>query len=173
MRQTKRALLVLAVAYAAMGSECINDPFVVSVNVEALEAVINIPAGSTTTFAGVTTISADEYFTTDVGAIQNLRIYDITVQSVGSYGGTVTGTSTVNGATLVSYSGPWSSFATPKSLLAPSSGVTLTAAGVTALRTAVLGQQNVTLAAGGTLSTSPVPALQLIIKLYAQVDAEP
>jgi hypothetical protein len=51
--------------------------------------------------------------------------------------------------------------------------VTLTAAGVTALRTAVLGQQNVTLAAGGTVSTSPVPALQLIIKLYAQVDAEP
>jgi hypothetical protein len=86
MRQTKRALLVLATAYAVLGSECINDPFVVSVNVEALEAVINIPAGSTTTFAGVTTISASEYFTTDVGAIQNLRIYDITVQSVGSYG---------------------------------------------------------------------------------------
>ena len=173
MRQAKRALLVLAVAYAAMGSECINDPFVVSVNVEALEAVINIPAGSATTFAGATTIGAAEYFTTDVGAIQNLRIYDITVQGVGSYSGTVTGTSTVNGATLVSYTGPWTAFATPKSLLAPSSGVTLSAAGVTALRTAVLGQQNVTLAGGGTVSAAPVPALQLIIKVYAQVDAEP
>ena len=172
MRQGKRALLVLALAYAAMGSECINDPFVVSVNVEALDAVINLPAGTVTTFAGSTTVGAAEYFTTDVGAIQDLRIYDVTVQTVGTYSGTVTGTSTVNGATLVSYSGPWSSFATPKSLLTPSSGVTLNAAGVTALRTAVLGQQNVTLAGGGTLSTTPVPALQLIIKVYAQVDAE-
>jgi hypothetical protein len=174
MTHAKHALLALVLAYATMASDCINDPFVVSVNVEALEATIAIPAGAGTTFSGSTVVTAANYLTSDLNLMQNMRIYDVTVQSVGAYTGNVTGTGSVNGQTLVTYSGPWSAFATPQSLLSRSSPVTLSAAGVTALRTAVLAQSNVTLAGAGTVSVSPVPAgLSGVIKVYAQVDAQP
>jgi hypothetical protein len=78
----------------------------------------------------------------------------------------------VNGAAFLSYTGAWSAFATPRSILGTGSPITLNTAGVTALRNAIVARQDVTLAGGGTLSASPVPALQLIIKVYAQVDAE-
>jgi hypothetical protein len=174
MTYAKRALLALVVGYATMGSQCINDPFVVSVNVEALTATISVPAGTATSYNGTVVVSPDDYLTTDLGSLQNVRIYDITVQTVGTYAGNVTGTGSVNGQTIASYSGPWSTFATPQSILTASSPVTLSAAGVTALRNAVLAQASVTLAGAGTVSVSPVPTgLSVVVKVFAQVDAEP
>lgn len=173
MTHLKRAALALVVGLSTMGSECINDPFLVSVNLEELELTISIPAGTTTTFNGSRAVTAAEYLDAGFASLQNMRIYDITVQGVGTYTGTVTGTATVNGTTILSYGGPWSQFATPQSLLTAVTGLTLNAAGVTALRNAVQARQTVTVAGSGLVSTSPVPALQLIVRLYGQVDAAP
>lgn len=172
MTHLKRAALALVVGLATMGSDCINEPFLVSVNLEELELTISIPAGTTTTFNGSAVVTAADYAAT-FASLQNMRIYDITVQGVGTYTGTVTGAGTVNGITIIAYTGPWSQFATPQSLLAGATGVTLNAAGVTALRNAVEARQTVTVAGAGSVSTSPVPALQLIVRIFAQVDAEP
>lgn len=172
MTHLKRAVLALVVGLSTMGNECINSPFVVSVNLEALDVTINIPAGTTTTYTGSRTILAADYLDEAFATVQNARVYDITVQGVGAYTGTVTGTASVNGTLILSYSGPWSQFSTPRSLLS-TPGVTLNAAGVTALRNAVQAHQAVTLSGSGSVSVSPVPALQLIVRLYGQVDAEP
>jgi hypothetical protein len=172
MTPLKRAALALVIGVATMGSDCINDPFLISLNLQELEVTVNIPAGTTTTFNGSRVVAAAEYLDSGFGSLQNARVYDITVQGIGTYTGTVTGTASVNGTTILSYTGPWSQFATPQSLLS-ASGLTLNAAGVTALRNAVAAQQNVTVAGSGTVSASPVPALQLVIRIYGQIDAEP
>jgi hypothetical protein len=173
MTHFKRAALALVVGLTTMGSDCINDPFLVSVNLENVALTINIAAGTTTTYAGTRTITAAEYVDVGFGPLSNLRIYDITVQTVGTYAGTVTGSASVNGTAIVSYTGNWSQYATPQSLLGDP-GLTLNAAGVTALRNAVQSELAVTVAGSGSVSVSPVPAgLSVIVRIYAQVDAEP
>lgn len=172
MTHLKRAALALVVGVATMGSDCINEPFLVSVNLDEIAVTINIPAGTTTTYNGSRTITAAEYLDAGFASVENMRVYDITVQGVGTYTGTVTGSASVNGTPILSYNGTWASFATPRSLLG-ASGLTLQAAGVTALKAAVEAAQTVTVAGSGSVSASPVPALQLIIRVYGQVDAEP
>jgi hypothetical protein len=168
----KLAGVVLLLGVGTMGSTCINDPFLVAVNLQALTDTVNIAAGTTTTWSGQTTISAGSYLNSDFGNLQNVRIYDIRVTGVGTYSGNVTGSVSINGTLLISFTGPWSTFNTTQSLLT-SPAITRNAAGIAALRTAVLGGQAVTIAGSGTVSTSPVPALKVIIEVLGQVDAQP
>lgn len=172
MTHLKRAALALMVGLSTMGSECINDPFLVSVNLEELELTISIPAGTTTTYTGSRTVTAAEYLDAGFATLQNMRVYDITVQTVGAYGGTVTGSASVNGTPILTYTGTWTQLNTPHSLLA-GAGLTLQAGGVTALRNAVQARQAVTFAGSGSVSDSPVPAVQLIVRIFGQVDAAP
>ncbi len=166
-------LAVLLIAMTTTGSDCINDGFLVSVNVEGLTGTFAINSGNNPAFDETVTILASDYLDTDFGDPQNVRIYDVLVHVSGAYSGSATGTVTVNGVPAIGFNGSWAAFSTPQSLLT-SPLITRYPNGISTLVNAVLGEQDVTLRGFGTVSTTPVPAgLSVTIEIQAQVDAQP
>jgi hypothetical protein len=166
-------LAVLLIAMTTTGSDCINDGFLVSVNVEGLNGTYAINPGNNTSFNGSVTIAASSYLNTDFGSYENVRVYDVKVHTLGTYSGTANGTLEVNGVSAIGFSGSWAQFSTPQSLLT-SPLITRYPGGITTLVNAVLNSQDVTLHGFGTVSTAPVPSgLSVVIEIFAQVDAQP
>ncbi|HET6272290.1 MAG TPA: hypothetical protein VFG32_04880 [Bacteroidota bacterium] len=185
MKSTIITLAVIFVGLSTLGSSCINDPFLISINVDPLTGCYTITPGSNLTFGGADTIDlatlVDDSYT---DKIKNARFYDIRVQVTGTYNGSVFGVGFINDIPLLNYGSgtnatsptPWSSFATEQSLVGPSPFIKPQTAGITeliqVLQTRPL--SSVRLSSNGTLSgQSPVPSgLQVCIKVYAQADAE-
>lgn len=171
--KARMVLAAMLVALTTTGSDCINDGFLVSVNVEGLSGSYAINPGGTLTFDESVTVPSSTYLNTDFGSFQGVRIYDVRVHTVGTYGGTATGTVNVNGVPAISFNGSWAAFNTPQSLLS-SNLITRSPAGVSALIGAILQGQNVTLQAIGSVSQGPVPSgLSIVVEIFAQVDAQP
>jgi hypothetical protein len=190
--KAKLLLLVLLVALMTNGSSCINEGFIVPVNLK-INPCYNINSGPIGPFGGIQTVYPvnliDESFAEN---IKGARYYDIQVTGNGSYaGGNVVGVVYVslNGGAeqpLLLLGGgashatpvPYSSFATPQSLLGTSPYVGTSAGGV-AILTNALNQLStnpntyITLRAAGQVSgTAPVPSgLSVCIAVLAQADA--
>jgi hypothetical protein len=176
--KTKIVLVALFVALATMGFDCINDNFLVSVNIKGISGTYNINPGNNLSFDGSTQpIDANTYLDKDYSdEIKDVRIYDIRLSTIGAYTGNINGTAQVivNGVStnLLGYSGSWSTFNTPQSLLT-SSFLSRSAGGVATLVKAIQNKQAVTLRGFGTLSQGPVPSgLSVKIEVFGQVDAQ-
>jgi hypothetical protein len=120
------------------------------------------------------TITANQYLDQDFSdQIQAVRIFDIKVSTIGTYSGNVNGTATVNGVAILNYSGPWSSFNTPQSLLT-SPLITRSAGGIAPLVNAITNKQTIVLCGAGSVSQVPVPdGLYVQVDVSGQVDAQP
>ena len=176
MRMKTIALLaVILAAFATLGFSCINEGFLVSINLEGISGVYTINAGdgkfnecsnpvSPNTYLGTTYADAD---------IRDARIYDIKVSTIGTYTGNVNGSVTVNGVTILTFNGAFSYFNTPRSLLTDPN-ITRSSPGILTLVTAIKNRQTITLCGTGGVSPSPFPSGQKVkIEVLGQIDAEP
>jgi hypothetical protein len=176
--------LLLFGILATTGSTCINDGFLVAVNLP-IQACFTIKPGSTLSWTPsdpgqpVVIHLADQIDASYLNNIKNVRYYDLKVSVMGTYTGSMSGIAYINNIPLLTYSGQWSDFSTPQSLLGGSTHITSQVAGVTELvRVLNLFTSNsaitVSLASSGSLSgQSPVPpGLSFCLEILAQGDAE-
>jgi hypothetical protein len=180
--KTKALLLLLIGILATTGSTCVQDGFLVSVNVP-IKATFPINAGPNLVFSGTQVIKlADLIDASYVDNLKNVRYFDVRISTTGAYNGTVFVNGSIDGSGLIQTKNtptPWSDLATPTSLMTDSTKFVFGTAGLTQLLTK-LNQfktnpnTTVTLAANGTLSgQTPVPSgLALVVEIFAQADAE-
>lgn len=166
---------VVLIALSTMGSSCVNSPFLIAVNLDPLEGCYPVNSGNGTINTGITVNLAELVDETYRENIKDARLYDIRVYVTGAYGGSVSGQAFINGQLLLTFSGNWSAFSTPQTLLGRSTHITPQAAGIAELMRVIkvrpLGM--VTLSATGQVTPSPYPAgTQVCIEVYAQADAE-
>lgn len=175
----KLVLAALLIVLLNTGSSCVNDGFLVAVNLP-ISHTWAINGGSSTNFSGSTTTItlANQIDASYSDKIQGARYYDIRVSVGGAYSGNVNGTAYINGTPLLTFSGSWADFQTPQSLLGASPHVTPQTAGVVVLVNALNTFKSnpstvVTLSANGSLSQGPVPnGLTITVEILAQVDAQ-
>ena len=182
--KTKILLVFLLGILATTGSTCINDGFLVAVNLP-ISACFNIKSGSNLSWTPsdpgqpVIIKLSDAIDGSYVDKIKNARYYDMQVTVHGAYAGSVSGFAYINGKPLLSFQGQWSDFATPQSLIGSSTHITPQTAGVAEL-VAMLNQfktnasTSMSLTSNGSLSgQSPVPSgLSFCFEILAQVDAQ-
>ncbi|HSQ76264.1 MAG TPA: hypothetical protein VLT13_11940 [Bacteroidota bacterium] len=179
--KTNVLLLLLVGLLATTGSTCINDGFLVAVNLP-IKATFNITAGPNLAFSGSYNVKlVDQIDGSYLENIKNARFYDVRLSTTGTYNGTVYLVGNIDGKQLVTVKNqPWSSFATPQSLIAGSKLMEIDSVGLNQVgkrlaefKAAPQGTV-VVLSANGTLSgQSPVPSgLALVVEILAQVDAE-
>src|SRR6059036_2458765 len=84
--KTKLLLVAFCVALTTMGFECINDPIIVSINLDTISGCWRVNTGN-----GSFNDTTDTYFISDYinpsykDKITALRIYDIIVRVTGPY----------------------------------------------------------------------------------------
>ena len=181
--KTKVMVALLLAALATTGSQCINDNFLVAVNLP-IPFCHNINPGPNN-FTGRDTVLLQNQI--DPSYLDNLkaaRFYDIKVSVGGNYNGSVVGDAYIVGnnnipSRIVHFDGTWADFKTPVSILNGAPKVVVDTLGVKALvsilnQFVVSGRATVILAGGGTLSgQTPVPSgLSACIEILAQADAE-
>ena len=171
----KSVLLAAGLALPAMASQCISitDPLVIAVNVKDIKDTYSITPGAQTFASPCITRNASDYIDPSFD-VSGGRLVDVIVQTVGDFpGGTVNGgVATVNGAALMTYDGSWDAFHTPQSILT-SNLLHRNAAGVSVLLNAIRSKGAVTLCDGGAFSQPAPSGLQVLVTVYAQVNATP
>ncbi len=180
MKTMTFVLVTLLVAIASVGFSCINDNFLVAVNLP-LTVDYNVNPGPAGVKSADTTVYLkDQIDQSYVGKIQNVRYYDIRVSTIGTYDGSVPpdGQLFIDGKRILSFRGTWNQFNTPQSVLGSSTLVTPDNAGVAQLLTklnAFITNDNTSVRLTGTcvLNGSTVPdGLKLRVEILCQVDAE-
>jgi hypothetical protein len=176
MRHT-RLLLAGLLLSTALAAKCfsITDPFVVSVNVDDVTGVYDVDPNTVSFDPSCTTKNPEDYIDQNYELESGGgRLVDITVQTVGTFAGDVVGgEATINGTTLVTYSGAWSTFSTPRSILTASSPLVRNPAGVSALLSAIQNGQPITICHDGAFSEPTPDGLSIVVKVYAQVSVKP
>jgi hypothetical protein len=166
-----------------MGSSCVNDGVLVSVNLNPIVARFRL--GTRTAFGAAATVKLDSLIPAEYkNRLRQGRVYDFKVKVEGEYVGAIAGAAAIrvdsSTAKLIlkfpeSGTVPWSAFYTPQSLLGSSPYLSPQHEGIGELLRALTSNPlpNVTVSALGTLSTSPVPeSLFVSIELFIQADAE-
>ena len=175
-RRLKSLALVAAMTLAALGAECfsIKDPFVVSVNLEDIADTLDIAPGAVDFEPGCRILNPSDYLNQNYDLVSGGRLVDVKVKTIGQFAGDVNGGEvTVNDVRLLTFSGTWNAFNTEQSLLSNSSLLDLNAAGVTVLETALENRQPLTVCHQGAFSQPAPGGLQVVVKVFAQVDATP
>ena len=143
-------MAVLFIVLATTGSQCINDNFLMSVNIQGVTGTYKINTGNGQ-FNDCTTISSSNYLDQSFSIADSVRIYDIQVSTIGTYGGNVNGTATVNGSPILSFNGSFTYFNTPRSLLTDPN-ITRIPGGIVTLINTVKRQQPITICGVGLAS---------------------
>jgi hypothetical protein len=165
-------LIAMVAALLTLGFSCINDNFLISVNLKGISGTYAINPGDGN-FNKCITKNSSDYLDANFSYEDTVRIYDIQVSTIGTYTGNVNGTATVNGATILSFNGPFTYFNTPRSLLNDPK-ITRNPAGISALIIAIRNQQPVTLCGVGAATPGPFPAGDSVkIEVFGQIDATP
>lgn len=174
--KTKMILAALFIALTTMGFDCINNDFVVSVNIQGVTGTFYVNRGNGALFDGSKTFPASDYLNQDFSdEIKDVRIYDVRVSTGGPYTGSISnGTVSVNGTPILRIvnSTPWSAFNTPQSLLT-SPYINRVPGGVGPLVNAIRNKQDITIRGFGSLS-APVDrdsTYFISVEVLGQVDA--
>jgi hypothetical protein len=176
--KAKIILAALLVYLVTTGSSCIKDTFLVVVNFP-FSGCYDINPGDNPVFGGFTSVTLrDQVPASFRDDIREARYYDIQVWTTGTYAGNINGTASINGITMLNYSGAWSDFSTPQSLLGNSPYITPQTPGLLELARVLLEfptnpNVTLTLASSGSVSSTPVPdGLQVCVQVLTQGDAE-
>ena len=173
--------LVAFVAMSGMAAQCmsITDPLVVSVNVKDIKDTYNVTTGTINFDPGCKVKNSADYIDSKYNVSGGGRLVDVIVKVNGPYSGQIVGGQIRIGAapgavtTLATYSGPWSSFTTPQSLIQNNVTMTLNPAGVNQLLSLVQNQQNVYICHGGSFSPAVNAGNSIDVTVFAQVNATP
>jgi hypothetical protein len=177
----KNTALVVLVAMSGLAAECfeITDPFVVAVNVKDIKNTYNVTPGTTTFAPGCVTKNPADYIDSNFDIANGAQLVDIIVQTNGTFAGNINGGQVrIGGSTqalqvLVNYSGPWSAFNTPQSLLQNSTAMTLNQAGVTTLLSLIENTSPIVICHSGAFSQAATAGMSIDISIFAQVNATP
>ena len=171
----KSVLLAAGLALPTMASQCVSitDPLVITLNVKDIKHTYDITPGAQSFTSPCITRNPADYLDQNYN-INGAHLVDVLVQTVGDFaGGNVNnGLVTINGTTLGTYSGSWDAFHTPQSILT-SNLLQKNPAGVTVLLNAIQSQSTITLCDGGAFSQAAPSGLQILVTVYAQVNATP
>lgn len=172
MNMKMRVVVVaLFAALVTMGFQCINENFLVSVNIQGISGTYKINPGNGQ-FNDCVTKNAGDYLDQNYKTFSNARIYDIKVSTIGTYTGNLNGTATINGTAILSFNGSFAYFNTPRSLLTDPN-ITRNPAGINVLVNAINNKQIVTLCGVGAATPGPFPDGQYVkVEVFGQVDAE-
>jgi hypothetical protein len=176
--KAKIVLAALLVYLVTTGSSCIKDTFLVVVNFP-FSGCYAINPGDDPDYAGGTVVTLrDQVPSSFADDIRSARYYDIRISTTGTYSGNVSGTAAINGIVMLTYSGAWSDFSTPQSLLGSSPYISPRTPGLLELAR-VLAEfptnpaVTLTLSSSGSVSNVPVPdGLQVCVEVLTQGDAE-
>jgi len=173
----------ILLALSSVGSSCVNDGVMVSVNLNPIVGRFRL--GTNTTFAGALIVKLDSLISSEYkNKIRQGRVYDLKVRVEGDYSGAVSGIVAIriDGDSLKpilrfpkSGSANWSVFRTSQSLLERSPYLSPQSEGIDILLRALTTSPmpNVTVATLGTLSVAPVPDnLYVNVEVYLQADVE-
>ena len=163
-------ILLLLAAIPLMGFNCVNDAFTISLNLAPFTGTYKLNPGPTT-YGGSFSIDAKTLY--DQGyTLTGASVYDMTVSTAGPNLGNCSGTVTINGKPLLTYSGPWTAFNTPQSLLS-SRYITKdpTGQGIAELISCVVNKKVAVFLTGGTVTTSPAAAGTNTLTISANVQA--
>jgi hypothetical protein len=167
MRTRILALLSLA-ALLLIAFDCITDDLSILLNVKPLNATYAVNPGPPS-YAGSVTIDRrslyDESYT-----LTGVSVSDIKLSTNGPDLGAFSGTVRVNGVILFTYSGDWTAFNTPQSVLT-SRLLTKNQPGIDALINTVIEQRSVVLTVSGDVRTAPAAKNTNSVTVYASVQA--
>lgn len=178
----KLVLAGLLIVLLNTGSSCVNDGFLVPVNLPISKTWAINSGGSTSLNKDTTIVISSQLDPSYLGKVQKVRLYDIRVSVSGDFPSnpTVAGAASVNGTQVITFSGNWNDFKTPQSLLDPNShahvaantNVYLTLEN--ALNAFISNSQStVRLTSTGSVGATSVPSgLFLTIEILAQADAQ-
>jgi hypothetical protein len=174
--KTNVLLLVMFVVLATMGSTCVNEDFVVPINLQSISKTIPIIKGGTVSFGPTKdciTVNPSDYLNSDFSDFSDVRLYDVRVTTIGSFAGNIqNGVILVNGSAMLGYSGPWNSFNTTQSLLT-SPLIDKSHLNTAVLLDAIKNKQPLTLCGQGSISQAMnVDGCAVTIEILAQVDAK-
>jgi len=153
------ALLVIA-ALPLMAFDCFTDPFTLSLNLKPFNGTYPLTPGNNPNYSGFFSVNPDTMYDTGSYTLVGAAVYDIRIGTGGPSGadlGTASGTVTVNGTLLLTYSGPWTAFYTPQSLIT-SQYIRKNQPGIDVLINAVETGQLITFVIQGSITKVPVPA---------------
>lgn len=179
-RLIKTALVAL-VAMSGLGASCfsITDPFVVSVNVKDIKNVYTVTPGTVNFDPGCTTKNSSDYIDDQFEVAGGGRLVDVIIKTNGTYNGNIVGGQVRVGPTqgnlqtLVTYSGPWTAFNTPQSLIQNNVTMTLDAGGVNTLLNLIQNQAAIVICHGGAFSQAAGTGMTIDVAIFAQVNATP
>jgi hypothetical protein len=118
MKTTTLLLAVLFVGLTTMGSSCVNEGFIVAVNVPISKCYSFTASGSNSYDSGPQTVDlAAIVGETYAENLQQSRLYDIKVTYTGPYTGALSGSVFFQGTRLVDFAGNAADFAGGPSLL--------------------------------------------------------
>ena len=176
-------LVTLLLSLSTIGSSCVNEGVLVSVNLDPI--IGRYKLGTSTTFAGTIVVKLDSLISNEYkNKIKQARIYDLRVKVEGEYAGTIAGLAGVqvgagNMKQIVRFPktgvANWSTFYTSQSLLGNSPYLSPQSEGISELLTALTSNPPpvIYVSAIGTLSVAPVPDnLYVTVEVYIQGDAE-
>ena len=177
----QKMALVGVVAMSGLAAECfdITDPFVVAVNVKDIKNTYNVTPGTIAFDPGCITKNASDYIDDNFNVAGGGQLVDIIVKTNGTFAGNIiNGQIRVGGSlqslqTLATYSGPWSAFNTPQSLLQNNVTMTVSQAGVNTLKSLIENVSNIVICHGGAFSQAATAGMSIEVSIFAQVNATP
>ena len=184
---TRNTLFAAAIVIllTSIGASCVNDDFLVVLNLSPIVGKYRIPAGDDTTFAGMIVVRLDSLVAPQyTSSLKRGRVYDMKIRVEGEYAGTVScltqvrvGTGSTNNLVRFPASGStsWSNFRNSQSLLGVSPYLAPDPAVINQLLHALTSVPlpTITLIATGHLNVAPVPDnLYVVVEVYLQADAE-
>ena len=181
MRVLKKVALVGVIAMSSMAAECfsITDPFVVAVNVKDIKNTYNVTPGTVSFDPGCITKNPADYIDANFDIAGGGQLVDIIVQTNGAFAGNInSGQIRVGGSlqsmqTLATYSGPWTAFNTPQSLIQNNVTMTLNQAGVNTLMSLIENTSPIVICHGGAFSQAATAGMSIDVTIFAQVNATP
>ena len=181
MRVLKKVALVGVIAMSSMAAECfsITDPFVVAVNVKDIKNTYNVTPGTVSFDPGCITKNPADYIDANFDIAGGGQLVDIIVQTNGAFAGNInSGQIRVGGSlqsmqTLATYSGPWTAFNTPQSLIENNVTMTLNQAGVNTLMSLIENTSPIVICHGGAFSQAATAGMSIDVTIFAQVNATP
>jgi hypothetical protein len=179
--QAMKSALVALVAVSIMGAKCfsITDPFVVAVNVKDIKGTYTVTPGTVNFDPSCTTKNSSDYIDANFNVSGGGQLVDVIIQTHGNYAGNIQGGEVQIGATqgslltLATYSGPWTDFNTPQSLIQNNVTMTLNSAGVSSLLNLIQNQQSIVICHDGAFSSPAASGMSIDVTIFAQVNATP